>query len=224
MAFKQTRKSGVGSTGVTVVVVVILLVASVGGYVFLRSSTKPPSSTAIQQGQSTTGQVYARIQTSLGTIEVQLFPNSAPRTVANFVRLAEMGFYDELVWHRIVPGFVIQTGDPNTRNGLNSTRAAWGAGGSNATVPLEIDPSLHNDVGYLGMARGPENDSGSSQFYINLANNTYLDGYYTVFGRVISGMDVVNAIAQVPIYVSGPYVNQPISSVFMLNVTIQNTP
>jgi cyclophilin family peptidyl-prolyl cis-trans isomerase len=161
---------------------------------------------------------YVKIGTSMGTIEVQLFPTSAPKTVANFVNLTNSGFYNNLVWHRIVKGFVIQTGDPNTRNG--GDRSLWGTGASSQSVPLEIDPSLHNYAGYLGMARGSDPNSGSSQFYINLANNTSLDGQYTVFGKVIAGMDVVQAIAGVPVNSQ----DQPISPVFVTSITIQSSP
>jgi cyclophilin family peptidyl-prolyl cis-trans isomerase len=143
--------------------------------------------------QSGSGIFYAQLSTSQGAIEVELYNNSAPKTVTNFINLAESGFYNNLVWHRIVAGFVIQTGDPNTRNG-GGDRAMWGQGSSGQTVPLEINPNLHNYVGYLGMARGSDPNSGSSQFYINLANNTSLDGQYTVFGKVISGMNVVTAL------------------------------
>ena len=164
--------------------------------------------------------VYAKINTSQGLIEVELFQSATPKTVTNFVNLARSGFYDNLVWHRIVSGFVIQTGDPNTRNG-GGDRSLWGTGGSSQTVPLEIDSSLHNYVGYLGMARSQDPNSGSSQFYINLADNSAsLDGKYTVFGKVISGMDVAFAIGNVPVNAQ----SQPISPVFVTSVTISSSP
>lgn len=168
----------------------------------------PPSSV-------TSGLVYARINTTFGSFEVELFPEAAPQTVANFANLSKSGFYDNLVWHRIVSGFVIQTGDPLTRNG-GGNRSLWGTGGSSKTVPLETNASLHNYVCYLGMARSSDPNSGSSQFYINLANNTSLDGSYTVFGRVVSGMNVVNEIAAVPVNSS----SQPVTPVYMTSVTI----
>lgn len=140
----------------------------------------------------------ARIETSFGTIEIELFENDTPRTVRNFVRLANAGFYTDLVFHRIVKGFVIQTGDPNTRNG-SGNRSLWGTGGSDKTVPLEIVSSLQNNAGNLGMARSQDPNSGSSQFYINLTDNNSLNGSYTVFGRVTNGMQVVKSIASVPV-------------------------
>jgi dolichyl-diphosphooligosaccharide---protein glycosyltransferase len=140
----------------------------------------------------------AKIETSLGSIEVELFEKETPKTVNNFVELARSDFYVNLVFHRIVKGFVIQTGDPNTRNGLGD-RSMWGTKGSDKTVPLEIVSTLRNNVGTLGMARSQDPNSGSSQFYINLANNNRLDDGYTVFGKVTEGMQVANAIGKLPV-------------------------
>jgi cyclophilin family peptidyl-prolyl cis-trans isomerase len=152
---------------------------------------------------------------------VELYRTQAPKTVNNFVSLAQSGFYSNLVWHRIVKGFVIQTGDPNTRNG-GGDRSTWGTGGSSQTVPLEISPTLHNDIGYLGMARSTDPNSGSSQFYINLANNNSLDGNYTVFAKVVNngGMDAASAIANVPVNSQ----SQPITPVFLISVRIFGGP
>ena len=160
---------------------------------------------------------YATLVTSTGTIVVELYRAQAPKTVNNFVSLAQSGFYTNLTWHRIVKGFVIQTGDPTTKNG-GGDRSTWGQTGSSQTVPLEIDPTLHNNLGYLGMARSSDPNSGSSQFYINLANNNSLDGQYTVFGKVINtgGMDAAYAIGNVPVNSQ----SQPINPVFLTSVTI----
>jgi cyclophilin family peptidyl-prolyl cis-trans isomerase len=163
--------------------------------------------------------VYATLVTSAGTIVVELYQVQVPKTVTNFVNLAGSGFYNNLTWHRIVKGFVIQTGDPNTRNGLGD-RSSWGTGGSSQTVPLEIVSSLHNNAGYLGMARSSDPNSGSSQFYINLADNHSLDGGYTVFGKVISGMDVALTLGNTQV---NPQ-SQPINPVFLTSVTISSSP
>ena len=166
--------------------------------------------------------VFATLVTSAGTIVVELYQVQAPKTVTNFVNLAGSGFYSNLTWHRIVRGFVIQTGDPNTRNG-GGDRSSWGNGGSSQTVPLEIVGDLRNKAGYLGMARSSDPNSGSSQFYINLADNPNLDGGYTVFGKVISGMDVALALGNTP--VSSQYQpNEPINPVFLTSVTITGSP
>ncbi len=136
-------------------------------------------------------------------MEAALFPSVAPKTVANFVSLADSGFYTDLVWHRIVAGFVIQTGDPTTKNG-GGVEADWGDTSATTTVPLEtnsttVKEGYVNNVGYLGLARGSSNDSGSSQFYINLGNNTSLNGLYTVFGKLITGLSVAQAIGKLPV-------------------------
>jgi len=207
-----------------VVAVIIIIAASAGWYAF--SSFKSTAATNTTTSSSS-GPVYAIINTTQGVIEAQLFPSVAPKTVANFVNLANSGFYNNLVWHRIVAGFVIQTGDPNTRNG-GGNQSTWGTGGSNTTVPLETNSAdvaagYVNNVGYLGMARlGSSTNSGTSQFYINLADNPSLNGQYTVFGKVISGMNVALTIGSLPVNSN----SQPItpSHAMVLSITIKNTP
>src|SRR2546428_1388844 len=184
---------------------IVAIIAGAGLYIYISNQgSTTQGSTSCTTGTLVLGApkgTYAKINTSLGCIEVQLYPSAAPKTVANFINLSQTGCFNNLVWHRIEsdPSFsLIQTGDPNTRNGTGD-RSTWGMGGSNKTVPLEINSTLHNYVGYLGMARTTDPNSGSSQFYINLTNNTSLDGQYTVFGKVISGMDVARAIDKVPV-------------------------
>src|SRR3990172_5249927 len=150
----------------------LVLVIAVGWYVYASAQSANMNAPATV--------VYAKLNTSHGLIEVELYQSKTPKTVTNFVNLAKSGFYNNLVWHRIVEDFVIQTGDSNTRS--VGDRSTWGQGGSSQTIPLEVDPSLHNNIGYLAMARkGEDLNSGTSQFYINLANNSNLDGEYTVF-------------------------------------------
>jgi len=209
---------------IAAVVVVILLAGAIGWYVYETYIYKPPP-------------IYARIDTSLGTIEVELYPACAPQTVSNFVKLANSGFYNDLVWHRIVNTAtfaIIQTGDPNSKGGKNSTRASWGQGVSNQTVPLEVSGCswIGNYAGYLGMARQGNDtsglDTGTSQFYINVANDTGnigLNGYYAVFGKVISGMSVVQAIAKSPLCQSSTCPSswpsgEPYPSVFVNDIVI----
>ncbi len=187
---------------------VLVLVIAVGWYVYAST----------QSANLTVATVYATLNTSQGSMTVELYGNAAPKTVTNFVNLAQSGFYDNLVWHRIVKDCVIQTGDPNTRN--LADRSSWGQRGSLQTVPLEAVGSLHNNVGYLAMARfGDDLNSATSQFYINLANNGHLDGKYAVFGKVIRGMDVAFAIANVPVNSQ----SQPIDPVFLTSATVSNT-
>ncbi len=206
---KKKRRRGIYLLGALIVIVTI---AGVGWYLYASAQSANANLQPI---------VYAKLNTSKGLIEVELYQSKTPKTVANFVNLAKQGFYDNLVWHRIVQGFVIQTGDPNSRNGLNNS--TWGTGQSSPLLPLETDPSLHNYAGYLAMAH-LQNDvnSGSCQFFINLVDNTSLDGSFTVFGKVIQGMDTtVPAIASVPVYASS---KQPINPVYLTSVTISNSP
>ena len=132
------------------------------------------------------------ITTNFGDIKVEFYPEDAPKTVENFRRLAETGFYDGLIFHRIVPGFVIQGGDPNTRNVNNKSK--WGTGGPGWNIKAEFNQNNHSR-GALSMARSQNPDSAGSQFFIVLKDSNFLDGQYTVFGRVISGMEIVDKIA-----------------------------
>lgn len=126
----------------------------------------------------------ATIVTDKGTIKFELYENEAPITTKNFIELAQKGFYDGLTFHRVEPQFVIQGGDPK----------GDGTGGSEKTIPLEINPNLTHKKGAVGMARSQERDSASSQFYICLEDAKFLDGNYAVFGQVIEGQDVVEKI------------------------------
>ena len=132
------------------------------------------------------------ITTKFGDIEVELYSDSAPKTVENFKDLAKKGFYDGLIFHRIVPGFVIQGGDPYTRDTTNRRR--WGTGGPGWNIKAEFNKNRHTR-GVLSMARSQDPDSAGSQFFIVLKDSNFLDGQYTIFGKVKSGMDAVDKIA-----------------------------
>ena len=124
----------------------------------------------------------------IGDIIIELFPYVAPLHVANFDSLVSISFYDSTAWHRVVPDFVIQGGDPNS---INGPRETWGYGDSSqATVPAEFSKVSHL-TGIIGAARDEDINSANSQFYINSADNTGLDGNYTAYGIVVEGMDVV---------------------------------
>ena len=137
------------------------------------------------------------LKTTKGTIVVELYPDKAPRTVENFLRYVREGFYAGTVFHRVIPGFVIQGGGLTPDLRPKPTRAP---------IPNEAKNGLSNRRGTVAMARTMVVDSATSQFFVNLADNTFLDhrnetpqGYgYAVFGRVVEGMDVVDAIAAVP--------------------------
>ena len=132
------------------------------------------------------------ITTKFGDIEVELYSDSAPKTVENFKDLTKKGFYDGLIFHRIVPGFVIQGGDPYTRDTTNRRR--WGTGGPGWNIKAEFNKNTHTR-GVLSMARSQDPDSAGSQFFIVLKDSNFLDGQYTIFGKVKSGMDAVDKIA-----------------------------
>jgi cyclophilin family peptidyl-prolyl cis-trans isomerase len=127
-----------------------------------------------------------------GEIAIELFPVAAPKTVENFVKLAGEGFYDGTTFHRVVSGFVAQGGDPLSKT-LPAGDRRLGTGGPGYSVKAEFNKQKH-DRGVVAMARSQDPDSAGSQFYITLAPAHQLDGQYTVFGRVTSGMNVVDAI------------------------------
>jgi peptidyl-prolyl cis-trans isomerase B (cyclophilin B) len=132
----------------------------------------------------------AELHTTAGQIDIRFFPDVAPGHVQNFLDLAGKGFYDNTKFHRIIPGFMIQGGDPNTISGNPST---WGTGGSEKNVKAEFNPVSHKrDI--VSMARSQHPDSASSQFFIVVADSTFLDNNYTVFGQVTKGMDVADTI------------------------------
>jgi len=139
-----------------------------------------------------------------GAIEIELYPKAAPKTVAHFTDLAKRKFYDGILFHRVIDGFVAQAGDPESKHYTaqdivskddhQGGTEGLGAGGSGTNVPFESNP-LKNEPGTLAMAlSGPRSDTGDSQFFINFKHNDQLDGDYCVFGKVKSGMDVVNSL------------------------------
>ena len=127
-----------------------------------------------------------------GEIRLELFPADAPRTVENFLKLAREGFYDGTTFHRVEPGFVVQGGDPLSKS-LRVGDPKIGTGGPGYRIKAEFNKQKHVR-GVVAMARAQDPDSAGSQFYITLAPAHFLDGQYTVFGRVVSGMDVVDGI------------------------------
>lgn len=136
----------------------------------------------------------ATIQTNHGTITFRLLPELAPETVRNFESLARSGFYDGTLFHRVIPGFMIQGGDPNTKTG---NRASWGTGGPGYTIKAEFNSRSHQR-GIVSMARAQDPDSAGSQFFIVTADSSFLDRNYTVFGEVTDGMDVADKIVNLP--------------------------
>jgi peptidyl-prolyl cis-trans isomerase B (cyclophilin B) len=132
----------------------------------------------------------AIIKTRLGDITIKFFPELAPNHVKNFIDLAEKGFYDGTIFHRVIPGFMIQGGDPNSRD---QDRNKHGMGGPGYTVKAEFNDKPHKR-GILSMARSAHPDSAGSQFFICVSDAPHLDRQYTVFGEVTSGIDTVDKI------------------------------
>ena len=137
----------------------------------------------------------AELHTTAGDIHIRFFPDVAPNHVKNFIDLAEKGFYNGTKFHRVIPGFMIQGGDPNTIKGDPSS---WGTGGNEGkNVKAEFNPVSHKR-GIVSMARAQHPDSASSQFFVVVADSTFLDNQYTVFGQVTKGMDVADKIVAAP--------------------------
>ncbi len=136
----------------------------------------------------------AVIETTMGNIEVAFFKDKAPEHVKNFKDLAGKGFYNGTVFHRVIPGFMIQGGDPNSKS---SDKSSHGTGGPGYSIDAEFNDIPH-DRGILSMARSQDPDSAGSQFYIVVKDSHFLDGQYTVFGKVVSGMDVADKIVNSP--------------------------
>ena len=139
--------------------------------------------------------MQATLATTKGEIVIELFSADAPSTVANFVKLAESGFYDGTKFHRVIKDFMIQGGDPLSKD--DSKMAIWGTGGPGYTFADEIHSKNRNITGTIAMANAGPNTNGS-QFFISAADNNFLDTKHTVFGKVIKGMDVVAKIENAP--------------------------
>ncbi len=136
------------------------------------------------------------VKTSSGEMVVELWPDAAPKTVENFKNLAQEGFYDGTAFHRIVKGFMIQGGDPLTKDPARETD--WGTGGPGRTIKAEFNDRSHQR-GVISMARSQHPDSAGSQFFICLGDASFLDRKYTAFGRVTQGDDVLGRIGDTPV-------------------------
>jgi len=148
----------------------------------------------------------AVMETTMGTIKIKLYTDKAPITTQNFIDLVNKGFYDGIIFHRVIDGFMIQGGDPT----------GTGMGGSDKVIKDEFGEGLkHNKPGILSMANAGPN-TGSSQFFITLVATPHLDGYHSVFGEIVEGMDVVYAIGKV----KTGQMDRPIEEVKMTKVTI----
>jgi peptidyl-prolyl cis-trans isomerase B (cyclophilin B) len=140
------------------------------------------------------GETKAIIQTKFGDITMRFFPDVAPNHVNNFIELAKKGFYNKTIFHRVIPGFMIQGGDPVSKS---SERRMHGTGGPGYSLKAEFNKRSHKR-GTLSMARSRHPDSAGSQFFICVVNAPHLDGKYTVFGEVTEGMSVTDKIVSQP--------------------------
>ena len=160
----------------------------------------------------------AVIKTTDGTIVVGFWPKDAPNTVANFEKLSRQGFYDGTLFHRIIKGFMVQGGDPLTKDA--SQEAAWGTGGPGYSVNAEFNDHSHQ-YGVLSMARSSDPNSAGSQFFICDGDAHFLDHQYTAFGHLIKGGDVLDKIANTPCGPNGQGENsKPLQRVGIVSVKI----
>jgi cyclophilin family peptidyl-prolyl cis-trans isomerase len=151
----------------------------------------------------------AQVQTNQGAFSIELFEDKAPKTTQNFIDLTEKGFYDGIVFHRVISGFMIQGGCPS----------GTGTGGPGYNIPDEFHPELkHTEAGILSMANAGPN-TGGSQFFVTLDATSWLDGKHAIFGKVVDGMDVIRTIGSTA---TGPG-DRPMQEVVMESVKIQGT-
>jgi peptidyl-prolyl cis-trans isomerase B (cyclophilin B) len=143
------------------------------------------------------GKQIATLKTSKGTITFELLPDLAPEHVKNFMDLARSEFYNGTKFHRVIPGFMIQGGDPNTKS---AATASWGTGNGPRRLKAEFSPAskASHVRGMVSMARSTDPNSASCQFFIVQKDSTFLDNQYSIFGKVLTGMEVVDAIANAP--------------------------
>lgn len=162
----------------------------------------------------------ADIITNMGTITVKFFPEKAPLHVMNFVLLSEGGFYNGVKFHRVIKNFMIQSGDPNSKD---NNPYDDGTGGSILQLPAEFN-DIHHARGILSMARSSNPHSASSQFFIMHADNSGLDKNYTAFGQVVKGMDVVDKIANLKTIQNNRIKDRPVKDVIIkkIHVYIKN--
>jgi peptidyl-prolyl cis-trans isomerase B (cyclophilin B) len=160
-------------------------------FVFLSSAwSEIKSKTFSQEEIKKMSETKALIETKFGAIELKFFPEVAPQHVNNFIELAQKGFFDGTTFHRVIPGFMIQGGDPNSKN---PDKSKHGMGGPGYSIKAEFNNRSHKR-GTLSMARSSHPDSAGSQFFICVADAPFLNNKYTVFGEVLSGMDVADQI------------------------------
>ena len=186
----------------------ILLITAV---LLVAGCTQSVSPSQQQPTQPSSSGPQVRFETTMGNITIELSPDM-PSTTGHFLSLVKNGTYNGVIFHRVIPGFMIQGGDPT-----GTGRGGSGPGGILAPIPDEFPPQNRNDRGTIAMANAGPN-TGDSQFFINLVDNNYLDTKHPVFGKVIDGMDVVDAIAKIP--TSGDPYNRPLTNVTIVKAVV----
>lgn len=191
----------------------ILAAIGIIGILFFRKGASRPASDPPNLALPNSGRPAVLMQTNLGEIQLLLWPQDAPNTAENFLTLAASGFYDGVKFHRVIKGFMIQGGDPLSKD--NTQKNRWGTGGPGYVFADEIHEHNRNMAGTIAMANaGP--DTNGSQFFINTADNNFLDAKHTVFGEVIAGMEIVRKIENAA--TEGP--DRPVSEVVIERVRV----
>ncbi len=175
-------------------ILILALFASGVALFFMGEAAKAEKEISFVVLQRTMSVDNVILKTNKGDIEIEFFKDKAPLTVKNFITLVENGFYDGTKFHRVIEGFMIQGGDPFTKD--DSKKDLWGQGGPGYTFADEIHDENRNDMGTIAMANAGPNTNGS-QFFINLVDNNYLDTKHTVFGKIVSGRDTLMKILEI---------------------------
>ena len=188
-------------------IILVLLCVILGAGAFFVANMNGDSVSAKEKGAKNMNRI-AVFETNMGTFEIELFEDKAPNTAKNFIDLAQKGFYNGLIFHRVIDGFMIQGGDPE----------GTGMGGPGYNIKDEFHKDLkHSSEGILSMANAGPN-TGGSQFFITLDKTPWLDGHHAVFGKVIKGMDVVKKIGRT----KTGFNDRPVKDVIMEKVTIKD--
>lgn len=197
------------------IIIAVVIVLAVGGILFLSNKVEKN----INMEKTTKEMISAILHTNKGDIAIEFFEKETPNTVANFIKLAKESFYNGTKFHRVIKGFMIQGGDPLTKD--DSKMNLWGTGGPGYSFADELggeNDNNRNALGTISMANSGANTNGS-QFFINTANNNFLDTKHVVFGKVVSGMDVVTEIENTS--TTGAPFDRPASSVIIESISIK---
>jgi len=195
-------------------ILLLIIILALGIYfIFIRSTEEKLEENIDNNVAAPNTSMTVIMKTNLGNIKLELFSSDAPKTVENFVKLSKEGFYNGTRFHRVIKEFMVQGGDPLSKD--VSLKNRWGTGGPGYAFEDEIHSNNRNIIGTIAMANAGPNTNGS-QFFINTSNNDFLDTKHTVFGKVIEGMDVVREIENVA--TEGP--DRPVDDVIIENIEV----